>query len=375
VIETASPPTPRSRWLLDGSSPATSKFALTSALGVTAAHLALWGWAMARRHESFGSLLLHWDSGHYSAIATDGYSGKLWVFFPAYPFTVRALAWALRVSEVQWVGFGLSSFLFLAFVWLCGRAAARPELPAGLVPRTRLGWLFFLLGPASYVFHSHHTESLFVLLSFGAFFFAATRRPVAAGLFAAACLLTRNQGVFVGLAAALLAATVEAAPLRRVRALLVTAALAASGGVAFLVFQRLAAGSALAFLAAQRAWAHVDSPLGALETLVFGNPWQSTDAQNLLRYGAWWLFVGGSVALARRTPALGLYALLGFLVQLPQGELINTFRFAAPVFPLFFFLGDASARWPRWLQGLALVALGLINLDTARRYGVGLWAY
>lgn len=72
---------------------------------------------------------------------------------------------------------------------------------------------------------------------------------------------------------------------------------------------------------------------------------------------------------------LGLYVLACFLVQLPQGELVNTWRFAAPVFPLFFFVGDELAKRPRWLQGLALAALVAVNLDTARRFARGLWAY
>jgi hypothetical protein len=112
-----------------------------------------------------------------------------------------------------------------------------------------------------------------------------------------------------------------------------------------------------------------------VKTLAFANPWQSTDRENVLRYVGWWLLVFGSAWLARRTPALGLYALLGFLVQLPQGELVNTWRFAAPVFPLFFGLGDEAGRLPRWLlAGVAAVLLA-VNLDTAWRYAQSLWAY
>ncbi|MEW5740114.1 MAG: hypothetical protein AB1938_14380 [Myxococcota bacterium] len=353
--------------------PLTPRFAAGSALTLFAVHLALWLDAVSKRHESFAALLLHWDGGHYAAIARDGYSGDLWVFYPAWPMLMRGVSFVLRVTEVQWTGFFLSCALFLAFCVVCARAASKATLPEGLVPRTRLGWLFFLLAPASYVFHSVHTEALFLFLSFGAFFFAGTKRPLLAGLCAAACCLTRNQGVFVGLCAALLAASVE--PQRRARSLALTGGLALVGVGGFLAFQHVASGSAFTFLGAQRAWAHVDSPLGAVKTLLFANPWQATDGPNVQRYVAWWLFVAGSVWLFRRSRPLGLYALLCFLVQLPQGELVNTFRFAAPVFPLFFFAGDEASRRPKWLQVVALAALVAVNLETARRYGLALWAY
>ncbi|MEW6434972.1 MAG: hypothetical protein AB1730_26020 [Myxococcota bacterium] len=179
----------------------------------------------------------------------------------------------------------------------------------------------------------------------------------------------------MGLAAALLAASLDVERARRVRALVLTGGIALAGVAGFLVFQLLASGSAFTFLEGQRGWAHVDSPRGALQTLWFGNPWQSTDGQNVLRAVAWWGFVLGSAWLARRSPALGVYALLSFLVQLPQGELVNTFRFAAPVFPLFFSVGDEAAKRPRWAQAALLLVLLAVNLDTARRFALALWAY
>lgn len=360
---------------LRSDSPLTPRFALGTAAFVVGVHLALWAQAAAAKQESFAALLDHWDGGHYAAIAREGYDGSRWVFYPGYPLLVRGLSALLHVAAVEWVGFGLSLALFFAFAWWVARAAASPGLPDGVAPKTRLGFLVFALSPASYVFHSLHTESLFLALSFGAFFFAGTRRPLVAGLFAAACAVTRNQGVFVGLSAALLAASLEPERPRKWRALALTGGLALLGVAAFLVFEALAAGTPFAFAQAQGAWAHVDSPLGALKTLAFANPWQATDGQNVARYVGWWLFVLGGAWLARRTPALGLYALLCFLVQLPQGELVNTWRFAAPVFPLFFFAGDELAKRPRWLQALALAALVAVNLDTARRFALGLWAY
>ncbi len=143
----------------------------------------------------------------------------------------------------------------------------------------------------------------------------------------------------------------------------------------FLTFQTVAAGSPFAFLEAQRHWTHVESLGGALKALVFGNPWQSTDPYNVLWYVSWWVFLLAAVLIARRQPALGLYGALCLLAQLFQGEFFNTFRFAAPLFPLWFFLGDGCARRPRWFQFGVLLVLFLLNVATARHYGLGEWAY
>ncbi|OJH39704.1 mannosyltransferase family protein [Cystobacter ferrugineus] len=364
-----------SPFLPDLTRPGTARFVSVCAAAMVLMHLAIWRWIAFRRHQPFGHLLTYWDANYYTAIARDGYSGPLFAFYPAYPLTVGALAKLLGVTELQWLGAAFSTVMFAVFVFVCVRVSQRDDLPRRLTPSTRLGWLFFLFSPASYIFHSHHTEALFLLLSFLSFYFSGTRRPVWGGLFGALCALTRNQGVFVGGMTALLAAWVETTPARRVRALLIAGLLSLLGVLGFLTFQTVVAGSPFAFMQAQQGWAHVDSLGGALKTLVFGNAWQSRDPYNVLWYVTWWVFLTGAVLLARQQPALGLYAMLCLLVQLLQGEFVNTFRFAAPLFPLLFFLGDDCARRPRWFQFGVVLILLLLNVATARHYGLGEWAY
>lgn len=363
------------RWELGLGARVTHAFLFGSVALVFAAHLALWLWVSWRRELPLTDLLNRWDSNHYSTIIRDGYSGTLWAFYPLYPMTVRTLASVLGVERVQVLGAVLSSVIFLGFVGLVGRVGAREDLPEGLVPRTRLGWLFFVLAPASYVFHSHHTESLFLLLSFLALYFGALRRPVPAGLFAALCVLTRNQGVFVVAAASVLVALREVGSARRLRAFLLCGALGALGFVCFLAFEYLASGSALAFVEAQRGWHRAESVAAVFKTFVFGNPWQNTRGPYLLRYGVFWVFLIGTGFLARRQPALGLYAALSLGVMLLQGEVINVFRFGTVVFPLLVFLGDRCARRPVWFQGAVVLTVLLLNLATARGYALGRWAY
>src|SRR5262249_11777267 len=140
-------------------------------------HAVVWLRVAWRKGLTIEGILHNWDGGYYTAIATGGYSGKLWAFYPLYPLTVRASSALLGVTKVQWVGAALSTLALLAFVALAARAAERTDVPAGLVPRPRLGWLAFLFAPASFAFHAHHTEALFLLLSFLSLHFSGTRRP------------------------------------------------------------------------------------------------------------------------------------------------------------------------------------------------------
>jgi hypothetical protein len=358
----------------DLSHPASPRFAVLTAASMVFLHGLVWAWIAWRRHQPIGHLLSYWDAAYYSSIAREGYHDALWAFYPAYPFLVRTVAKVLGTSEVQWVGALVSSALLLLFV-LCCALAFRHETAAGLTPRTRLGWLCLLFAPASYTLHSHHTEALFLLLSFLSFFFSATKRPLLGGAFGALCAMTRNQGVFVCLTTTLLCAWGETGPRQRLRAALGSGLLCLAGVGGFLLFEKLAAGNALAFMDAQHDWTHANSPLTVLRTLVLANPWQSRDPANLVRYVCWWGLVLGSLGLMRIRPVLGLYGLLSMLVILLQGELVNTLRFTTPVFPLLFFLGDACARRSRVLQGLFLGVLFVGNLALTRSYGLGEWAY
>jgi hypothetical protein len=87
---------------------------------------------------------------------------------------VRALSWATGLrARPELVGAAFSTLLFAAFCLMQARLLARSDAhTAGdtdaLTPATRWGWFFFLCWPGAWVFHSHHTESLFLLLSFGA---------------------------------------------------------------------------------------------------------------------------------------------------------------------------------------------------------------
>ncbi|ATB27298.1 hypothetical protein MEBOL_000736 [Melittangium boletus DSM 14713] len=340
-------------------------------------HFGLWAWTSVSRDIPLLQVLDRWDSHHYTTLVLEGYAWPLWAFLPLYP---GAVGWVRQVLggvlAPQVVGCLLSTLCLLAFVAWNTRWSRQGRLSGAMSPRTTWGWFLLLFGPASFALHSHHTEGLFLLLSFGALAFATWGALVPAAVLAALCVWTRNQGTFVALTAALLLAGRE--PSWRGRLTRFTAvgavALLAFGGLLF--FEWTQAGDPLVFLKAQREWNHADSVWGAIRGLWFGNPWHTRFSGWLLLrhlFGALWLVA--ALALLRRDQALGLYALLSLLVMLPQGDLGNAFRFGAVLFPVMFLAGDWLATRPVWLRWTVALLGVWLNHKVTHAYAIGAWAY
>ncbi|RYZ46395.1 MAG: hypothetical protein EOO72_02060 [Myxococcaceae bacterium] len=340
-------------------------------------HLGLWAWTSARRDIPLLVLFDRWDSSHYSTLVLQGYVWPLWAFLPLYPGAVWLLRQGLGGTlPPQVVGSLLSTVCLLAFVAWNTRWGRQGRLGGAMTAATGWGWFLLLYGPASFTLHSHHTEGLFLLLSFGALAFASRGALLLCALLVALCVWTRNQGVFVAITAALLLAGRE--PSWRGRctrfATLGALALLAFGGL--LAFEWARAGDPLMFLKAQREWNHVDSVWGAIRGLWLGNPWhRGFSVWLLLRhvFGLLWLIA--ALVLLRRDRALGLYALLSLLVMLPQGDLGNAFRFGAVLFPVMFLAGDWLSTRPVWLRWTVALLLVWLNHKVTHGYAIGRWAY
>ena len=145
---------------------------------------------------SFDGLWVHWDARHYLKIAQQGYTNVgddrlMLVFFPLYPFCVRAVNLFLH----DWV------FSGVLVSNLCAAVAA--GLLYALVqrvydaPTARLSLFYFVLNPYSLFLAAPYSESLFLMLTLAALYAAANDKPAMAALFGALSALTRSLGVIV----------------------------------------------------------------------------------------------------------------------------------------------------------------------------------
>src|SRR5919106_410556 len=123
-----------------------------------------------------------WDAPHYLDIARMGYVAEgveaRWiVFFPLYPWLVRAAALLLR-DELLAAFFvsGVASVAAGLLLYRLARADGEPEEVA------RASVFYLLVFPTAYFLHIGYNESLFLALVLGAFLAARARCWWAAGL-------------------------------------------------------------------------------------------------------------------------------------------------------------------------------------------------
>ena len=327
------------------------------------------------------SPLARWDSVWYLDIAHQGYDGGAdTAFFPLYPLLVRTLVLpepseaALLVSA-----YVVSLACFAGALWLLQRLV---EVEVGHGVARAAVWLVALF-PASLYFGAPYSESLFLLVSVGAFYAARTGRWVWAGALAAAATATRSAGIVLLVPLVLL--WLDSQP-RRGREL-AWLGLAPLGLGAYMLHLGVAHGDALAFIDAQEAWYRdFAGPFvgvwdgttaawdgirqlasGSRETVYFepagGDPFRVA-AINLLLF-AFLVFAAVAVVGAfRRLPrAYGAYALAALALPLsyPVGPqpLMSLPRFLAVLFPLFIWLALVSEERGRFVPVASASAVGL----------------
>ena len=165
-----------------------------------------------------GALLNHifysmarWDAVWYLVIAYDGYgdakiTGQFGgimraAFFPLYPAVVRLVSgMGASPGAVMIAAYAVSLAAFLGALYLFYRLV---EVELG-VTLARPAVLLLAFFPASLFFGAPFSESLFLLVTVGAFYAARTGHWAWAGALAAAASATRNSGIVLLLPLALL---------------------------------------------------------------------------------------------------------------------------------------------------------------------------
>jgi hypothetical protein len=327
------------------------------------------------------SPLARWDAVWYLGIAHDGYDGGPdTAFFPLYPLLVRAFVLPYPSEAALLVSaYAVSLACFAGALWLLERLVAL-ELGRSVAGATV--WLIALF-PAAVYFGAPYSESLFLLVSVGAFYAARTERWAWAGALAVAATATRSAGVV--LLVPLLLLWLDSRPHRGRD--LAWCALAPLGLAAYALHLELAHGDAFAFLDAQDAWMRdFAGPFGGVwdgtaaawdgvrqlvsgsrETVYFelaaGDPFRVA-AINVLLFAFLVFALVALVGAFRRLPlAYGAYALAALVLPLsfpvdPQ-PLMSLPRFVAVLFPLFIWLAVVCEERGRTLHVASASAIGL----------------
>lgn len=339
-------------------------------------------WPLGDLFDLVLSPFLRGDATWYLLISEQGYEPDAFagggvegrpVFFPVYPLLIKGLGGFAGFGVSVVVASAISLVSLLGALYLLHRLTAL-ELGEGTARATvRL----VAFAPVAYFFTAPYTESLFLLLSVGAVYAARRRRWAVAGVLAAFASGTRNIGVFLVIALALIY-LYEERPWERLRPNVLWLALSPLGLVAFSLYLRAEVGDA-------QAWRH--------RQVYFGRP-ELVDPIEGIRGGteAAWEAIKGSVPAESQVPTLlafgflifALVALVGVFRNLPlaygayslaaivpavcapvaDGSLGGLPRYTLVVFPLFMWLGLRCER-AGWTDRVVLVFACLLALLTA----------
>jgi len=286
------------------------------------------------------------DAQWFLRLATSGYApgDNSAAFFPAFPTAIRLTTWLPGVGPLA-AGLLVANLAAFAALLLL-HALTRYELGG---EAARRAVLFTALFPTAFFLYAPYTESLFLLASIAAFWFARRDRWAWAAAAGAAAAATRSVGILL-----ILALWVEAlAQYRRDGRPLLPRSLAAAaiaiGPLLYFAWWQWRFNDFWAPLDAQHAW----RPGGA------ASPLATIKEATLLawRYQTWWLLdltvvtlaALGIVVAARRIPlTYTVYAAASILLPLllPFGDrpLLSLPRFVAVAFPASWGWALAVAR-------------------------------
>jgi Mannosyltransferase (PIG-V) len=308
------------------------------------------------------------DSAWIMNIAINGYEKEpfnttaqhTWAYFPLYPLLLRLCA---RITgEFPLTGMALSSLFFLLALIIFHKTVGEFGYEQPVADRA----VFYLAAfPLSYFFLLAQTESLFLLLTVGAFSAARRQRWWLAGVCGALASATRFAGVFLIVPLAILYWQSYG---RQIRASIGSLVLVPLGLVAFMIYLRAITGNPLAFADIQVTWGHSAG--------FFWRP-LLTYLSDPLRLSAGWDFrllnfvaatialLCGAVLLRHKEWALGLFALISIIVPMSFQPLLQSLaRYVMVIFPVFIVLATVG-RSQKVDQIIRSLCIGLLCLMSA----------
>lgn len=288
------------------------------------------------------------DAPHYLDIAKHGYvtagQERLYiVFYPLFPWLVRAVSWIVGSVLVSgYIVAGIAS-IFAALVLY--RLVLLDDEPS---TAWRAVW-FLLIFPTSYVLHIPYTESLFLALMLGSFLMARTDRWMLAGVLGALAAFTRVNGL-------LLAPALAVEVLHQWRSSgrwqwqRLWAALVPAGTLAYLFVNYYVHGNPLQFLVYDRQYWHKSLSwpwVGIGKLLAASSPRNGLSMILVPEQELLFLAVGLAVvvyAAVKLRPSYAVWSGANWLLMMTTTLIQSTPRYTMLLFPVYVLMARAGAR-------------------------------
>lgn len=274
--------------------------------------------------------LANWDGGHFLGIAKYGYIEKYqYAFFPLYPLLINIVSNLTRDYLTAALIISITcAFLTIHLLYGLVRLDFDKKIAQKVI-------LLLLLFPTSFYLLTVYSESLFLFLTIGTYFFSRKKKLLLAIMFASLASATRLAGLAV--AVGLLIEVLTTSGLSRKNWFVV---FSFSGFLIYCLYLYKTIGDPFYFLVAEQHWQrNIAIPIfGFWETIKsLSNPKFIINHFNTFLDLSFTIFGTGFVIRTFRflPPSYSVYSLLSLLIPLFTPTLSSMPRFLLPIFPIF----------------------------------------
>ncbi|HUV03063.1 MAG TPA: glycosyltransferase family 39 protein [Desulfobacteria bacterium] len=326
------------------------------------------------------SLWNWWDAPHYVYIAENGYTsvgeGRYFiVFMPLYPLLIRLVASVLGNYEVAALVISNLASLF-AGVYLYRLAKLDYSHSTALK-----SVFYYSIFPTSYFLIAGYTESLFLLLAIGCFYYARKAKWLNAGVMGMLASATRITGLVLLPSLLYEYFSQHSKPgSRRVRDVFFIA-LVSVGFVSYLIVNHVVFGDAFAFLAVQHEhwFKHIAPPWEGLLGAIWGLFWRDTADKALiggaeLVFGLVGFFCIAYAFVIKLRPSYTVYMLLTWLAVASTSYWLSMPRYLLSLFPLFIVFALIADKREEWFYVLTTAFLLFFSFFLVL-FTQGYWAF
>jgi hypothetical protein len=320
-----------------------------------------------------------WDAPHYLDLARDGYVseglGARWiVFYPLYPWLVRAASYVLGDLLVS--AFFVSAVASVAAALLLYRLARLDEEET----TARMSVVFLLAFPTAFFLHIGYTESLFLALALGSFWAARVRRWWLAGVLGAFAGMARVNGLILVPALAFEALQEWRESGRRWRWEWLYVLGAGLGFGVYLLINYETFGDPFAFLKAQDAYwfKSLTWPWKGIRGAWDGIGGRGPSESLMVGWHELFFVLVGLACVvwcwARQRTSYAVWVTLNWLLWTSTSFVLSVPRYTLVLFPLYLLCARADARSRE--AGVVILFWSLLFMALfAARFAVGQWAF
>ena len=322
----------------------------------------------------FEQMWLRWDAMHYRMLAESGYASTgeqrdSIVFYPMYPWFVRAISFVARDVFISTL---IASAIASIAAGLLLQRLARLDAPA---PVARQAVWFLFIFPTSYFLHIGYTESLFLTFLVGCVLAARLDCWAIAGALGACACFTRVNGLIL-IPTLAVEALHQYRLTKRIDWRWLWIGVVGLGFLGYLALNYYVTGDPFAFqkIMEVRWYKKFTPPWRGITDVWLRIPY-ATLAEGLYEFAFIVLgFLCTVWCWVRLRPSYAVWMTLNWLLITSTAFVLSVPRYLLTFFPMFILFAVLSAKRP--LIGMLLTAASLLFLALfATRFAYGTWAF